>query len=76
MTIFVLLGGLFSPIENMPAWARVLAYLNPVSYFIEVMRMIVLKGSGFFDVINYLTIIVVFAIIFNSLAIINYKKIL
>jgi ABC-2 type transport system permease protein len=74
MTVFILLGGLFSPIENMPEWARVLAYLNPVSYFIEVMRMIVLKGSGIADVINYLLIIILFAFVFNSLAIINYKK--
>jgi ABC-2 type transport system permease protein len=74
MTIFILLGGLFSPIDNMPTWARVLAYLNPVSYFIEVMRMIVLKGSGFTDIINYLGIIILFAIAFNVLAIWNYKK--
>ena len=51
MTIFILLGGLFAPIENMPHWARILAYMNPVRYFIEVMRMIVLKGSGFTDIL-------------------------
>jgi ABC-2 type transport system permease protein len=45
-----------------------------VSYFIEVMRMIVLKGSGFTDIINYLGIIILFAIAFNVLAIWNYKK--
>jgi len=74
MMIFILLGGLFAPIENMPDWARLLTYINPVSYFIEVMRMIVLKGSGFFDLINHLGVIVLFAILFNSLAIWNYKK--
>jgi len=74
MTIFILLGGLFAPIENMPNWARILAYLNPVSYFIEVMRMIVLKGSGFTDILRYLVIISLFAVAFNALAIFNYKK--
>ena len=49
MMIFVLLGGLFSPIDNMPDWAKYLTYINPVSYLIEVMRMIVLKGSSFWD---------------------------
>ena len=34
---------------DMPAWAKVIAYLNPVTCFIEVMRMVVLKGSGFQD---------------------------
>jgi ABC-2 type transport system permease protein len=74
MTVFILLGGLFAPIENMPGWARILAYMNPVSYFIEVMRMIVLKGSGFTDILRYLGIISLFAIGFNTLAILNYKK--
>lgn len=74
MMVFILLGGLFAPIENMPDWARVLTYLNPVSYFIEVMRMIVLKGSSFFDLMKHFGIIVLFAVIFNLLAIINYRK--
>ena len=74
MTVFILLGGLFAPIENMPGWARILAYMNPVSYFIDVMSMIVLKGSGFTDILPNLGIISLFAIGFNTLAIFNYKK--
>ncbi len=71
---FILLGGLFAPIENMPDWARYLTYINPVSYFIEVMRMVILKGSGFTDIIRHFEIIVLFAITFNTLAVMNYKK--
>ncbi len=74
MMIFILLSGLFAPIENMPMWAQYLTYINPVSYFIEVMRMIILKGSGFMDLIKHFGIIVLFAIGFNALAIWNYKK--
>jgi ABC-2 type transport system permease protein len=74
MMIFILLGGLFAPIENMPDWARALTYINPVSYFIEVMRMVILKGSGFVDLIRHFGIILLFAIVFNALAILNYRK--
>ncbi len=74
MVIFVLLGGLFAPIENMPDWAKYLTYINPVSYLIEVMRMLVLKGSGFSDLAKHFGIIILFAIGFNLLAILNYKK--
>jgi ABC-2 type transport system permease protein len=74
MMIFVLLGGLFAPIENMPDWAKYLTYINPVSYLIEVMRMLVLKGSGFADLAKHFGIIILFAVVFNSLAIMNYKK--
>ncbi len=74
MMIFVLLGGLFAPIENMPDWAKYLTYINPVSYLIEVMRMLVLKGSSFWDLRFHFLIIVGFAIVFNGFAIWNYKK--
>ena len=46
MMIFILLGGLYTSIDSMPGWAQVVTKFNPVSYFIEVMRMVVLKGSG------------------------------
>ncbi len=74
MMIFVLLGGLFSPIENMPDWAKYLTYINPVSYFIEVIRMVVLKGSGFTDIKNHIFIMIGFAVFFNGFAVMHYKK--
>jgi ABC-2 type transport system permease protein len=74
MLIFILLGGLFSPIENMPDWAQYLTYINPVRYLIEAMRMIVLKGSDFWDLRFHFLIVTGFAIVFNGLAIWKYKK--
>jgi len=74
MLIFILLGGLFSPIENMPDWAQFLTYLNPVSYFIDTMRMLVLKGSSFWDLRFHFLIVLGFAVLFNALAILKYKK--
>lgn len=49
MMIFMLMSGLFTPIDGMPEWAYVIARSNPVTYCIEVVRMVVLKGSGFND---------------------------
>lgn len=48
--IFILMSGLFTPIESMPQWAQVIDYFNPVAYFIKINRMVMLKGSGFFDI--------------------------
>jgi ABC-2 type transport system permease protein len=58
----------------MPDWAQAISRLNPVSYLISVMRMVVLKGSRFPDIIPQLAITFVFAIVLNAWAIINYKK--
>lgn len=72
--IFLLMSGLFTPIDSMPGWAKVIAQLNPVTYFIEVMRMVVLKGSGFKEIRLHLGIVTIIALVLNSWAIINYRK--
>ncbi|MCR8560793.1 ABC transporter permease [Mucilaginibacter sp. BJC16-A38] len=72
--IFNLLSGLYTPIESMPAWAQMITRFNPVSYFIEVMRMVMLKGSGLADIKYQILALVGFAVFFNSWAILNYRK--
>jgi len=74
MMIFILLGGLYTSIDSMPEWAKWITRFNPVSYFIEVMRMVVLKGSNLSDIKNHLMIMGGFAVVFNSWAIISYRK--
>ncbi len=74
MMIFILMSGLFTSIDAMPTWAQKIAYCNPVTYFIEVMRMIVLKGSGLINILKHILIMMGFALFFNTWAIINYRK--
>ncbi len=45
--VFVLLSGLFTPTEGMPNWARYINYANPMSYYMDVIKLVVLKGAGF-----------------------------
>lgn len=74
MMIFILLGGLYTSIDSMPVWAQWITKFNPVSYFIEVMRMVVLKGSRLADIKTHLGIMAIFAIVLNGWAILNYRK--
>lgn len=74
MMIFILMSGLFTSIDAMPDWAQKIAYANPVTYFVQVMRMIVLKGSEFRHIMPHIIITIAFAILFNTWAIVNYKK--
>lgn len=74
MMLFMLLGGLYTPIESMPEWAKWITKINPVAYFIEVMRMIVLKGSGFADVRTDFFAVLGLGIFFNTWAVLNYRK--
>ncbi len=74
MMIFILLGGLYTSIDSMPPWAQISTKFNPVAYFIEVMRMVVLKGSTLIDIKMHLSIMFIFAIVLNSFAVWNYRK--
>jgi len=74
MMIFILMGGLFTSIDSMPDWAKAISRVNPVSYLISVMRMVVLKGSDLFDVRIHLGIVALFAVVLNTWAVLNYKK--
>jgi ABC-2 type transport system permease protein len=74
MMIFILLGGLYTSIDSMPEWAQWITKVNPVAYFIDVMRMVVLKGSSLFDIRYHLLTMAGFAVILNGWAIFSYRK--
>jgi len=74
MVIFILMSGLFTPIESMPVWAQNITLFNPIRYFVEIIRMVMLKGSGLQDIFPKFAIITLYAIIMNGLAVWSYKK--
>lgn len=74
MMIFLLMSGLFTSVDSMPDWAKWIAKCNPVTYFIDVVRMVVLKGSTFNDISHHFLIVFIMAIFFNTWAIVNYQK--
>ncbi len=74
MMVFILLGGLYTPIESMPPWARTIAAFNPPAYFISVVRAVYMKGSTVQDLLPTLLKLVGFAVVFNTLAVWSYRK--
>jgi len=74
LVIFILMSGLFTPVESMPQWARNLNVINPIAYFIAMIRMVMLKGSGFVHIMNNLGILFVYGLAVLSLAVWRYRK--
>lgn len=74
MMVFILLGGLFTSTDSMPLWAQYVVKVNPVAYFIDVMRMVILKGSSLYDIRYHMLVMLAFAIFLNSWAILSYRK--
>ena len=74
LIIFILMCGLFTPVTSMPEWAQMLNKLNPVAYFVEFMRLVLLKGAGFEDIKTNFYTVLGYATITNALAVWTYKK--
>jgi ABC-2 type transport system permease protein len=72
--IFVLLSGLFTPTEGMPQWAHHINWLNPMSFYMEVIKKVVLKGSAFVSVQKETIILAVMAVLVNTGAILSYQE--
>ncbi len=45
----LLLSGVMTPIENMPRWLQPVTYLNPIRYYVEILRGVLLKASDLHD---------------------------
>jgi ABC-2 type transport system permease protein len=74
MLTFILMSGVFTPVESMPVWAQKINLINPVAYFMKVIRMILLKGSVFPDIRREFYSLGIYAILILGLAITNYRK--
>lgn len=75
MIVFLLMGGIFTPIESMPSWAQTIAFFNPVAHFNKAMRMIMLKGSDLSDIHQTIYFLLIYAVIILSLSVWRYKKV-
>lgn len=74
LVVFILMSGLFTAIENMPVWAQNITLFNPIRYYIEVTRLVLLKGAGFAEIQLHFVVMIISAILINALAIFRYRK--
>lgn len=72
--IFVLMGGLLTPIESMPQWAQYFTLVLPSRYFNTIMRATYLKGATIADLRLEYTALAAFGLVFSLLAAITYRK--
>ncbi len=75
MIIFIMMSGIFTPTDSMPDWAKWLNYLNPIAYFMKIIRMILLKGSGFADIWKDFALLLGYGITVILIAINRYRKV-
>ena len=74
LVIFILLSGIFTPIDNMPDWAQMISKCIPLTYFIEALRNIMLKASEFKDLSANFYSLLIYAAGLIVFAFWKYKK--
>jgi ABC-2 type transport system permease protein len=70
----VLLSGIMTPITAMPGWLRAFTYVNPVRYFVEILRANLLRGAGFPDLDRQLFALGALAVVILLVAVLRFRK--
>ena len=69
----LLLSGFMFPFRGMPRWAQFLGELLPLTHFLRIVRGVLLKGSGFFDIWREVVAIIVFMLVVMVIALRRYR---
>jgi ABC-2 type transport system permease protein len=72
--IFLLMSGLFTPVDSMPDWAQRVAEANPVKHFVSIMRAVLMRGAGLETVGRPIIGLGVAGIAVLGLAVMRYRK--
>ena len=68
------MSGLLTPVDSMPLWAQRFTLILPPRYFVEILRSVYLKGTTIAELWENFVALGIFALLFNILAAITYKK--
>ncbi|AYF37062.1 ABC transporter permease [Francisella tularensis] len=70
----ILLSGFMFPFDGMPEWAQVIDNISPLTHYLNIVREILLKGGGFFDILNSIYPLLIFMIVVSFIFIKKYKN--
>ncbi len=70
----LLLSGFFFPVSSIPIALRWIAYINPLTYALTIVRKILIKGCSFMEIYNEILILIFFGIIFIVFSSLKFRK--
>ncbi|MBF5041605.1 ABC transporter permease [Aggregicoccus sp. 17bor-14] len=70
----ILLSGVMTPVSGMPVWLQWATRLNPVRYFVELLRAVLLRGAGLAEVWPQLLALLVFGLAILGFATLRFRK--
>ena len=70
----LLLSGFVFPLEPMPWFIKVISYLLPLTYYLEIIRGVVIKGSGFIELWQPFGLLAISTLVLMTLSILRFRK--
>jgi ABC-2 type transport system permease protein len=74
VNVYLLMSGLFTPIDSMAPWVRVASQINPVRHFVTISRAILMKGAGLDAIAQPFAILAAMGVIVLTFAVRQYRK--
>ena len=70
----LLLSGLFTPTRSMPSWAYLTTYVNPMSYFVDAVRTVFVRGGGLGAIAHQVLALAGLSAVTAGWAVLSYRK--
>jgi ABC-2 type transport system permease protein len=70
----VMLSGYVAPVENMPVFLQLVSHIDPLTYFIRILKGVFLKDFGFADALPNLWPMLLIALCTVSLALLKFRR--
>lgn len=70
----VLLSGFIFPLEAIPGIVRPISYIIPFTYFVDIIRALLIKQTHFADLIPYYLALLTFTLFFVSVSIMKFRQ--
>lgn len=74
MIFCILMSGFFLPLDNMPLWVYYITYINPLRYYMTIVRELFIKGAGFAELLPQIAAVAVFALTILITAVGRFSK--
>jgi ABC-2 type transport system permease protein len=74
VNIYLLMSGLFTPIDSMAPWVQTASLINPVRHFVTISRAILMKGAGPAEIAQPFFILLGTAVLVLVVAVNQYRK--
>jgi ABC-2 type transport system permease protein len=70
----ILLSGFMFPFRGMPQWAQEVGSILPLTHYLRIVRGVMLKGAGFYDLASDTLALAAFTLAAMTIAVLRFRQ--